>query len=173
MSEAYIGEIRLFAGNYAPENWALCNGRLLNIAEYSALFVVLGTTYGGDGVVQFALPDLQGRLAVGQGQAPGGTNRVMGQQIGAEDVTLNISQLPGHTHQFSVAGAASTGKPQQQVPAAVTGFNLYAPSSAATAATLGPSSVQIVGGGQPHNNVMPSLVLSHIICLIGNFPSIS
>lgn len=171
MSEAFIGEIRLFAGNYAPVNWALCDGSLVSISDNSTLFALLGTTYGGDGVTQFALPDLRGRLPIGQGQTTGGSNRVMGQPIGVENVTLTLGQIPEHTHPFSVAGAASTGKPQGQVPAAVTGFNLYAPAPATSAANLAPSTVQVVGGGQSHNNVMPSLVLTYIICLFGIFPS--
>ena len=88
MSEAYIGEIRLFAGNFAPQNWALCDGRLIAISENDTLFALLGTTYGGDGVTNFALPNLQGRLPIGQGQLPGGSNRVLGQQMGAEDLSL-------------------------------------------------------------------------------------
>ncbi|WP_202760110.1 phage tail protein, partial [Delftia acidovorans] len=130
MSEAFIGEIRLFAGNYAPEGWAPCDGRLLSINDNSALFTLLGTTYGGNGVTQFALPDLRGRLPIGQGQTLGGTNRILGQQIGTENVTLNVNQIPQHSHAFSAAAAASTGKPSGQVPAAVTGFNLYAPAPA-------------------------------------------
>ncbi|CAB5690435.1 Phage Tail Collar Domain [Delftia tsuruhatensis] len=173
MSEAYMGEIRLFAGNYAPQNWALCDGRLIAISENDALFVLLGTTYGGDGVTTFALPDLRGRLPIGQGQGTGRTNRILGQKMGSESVTLTVGQLPQHTHPFAVAGAASTGKPQGQVPAALTGFNLYAPAPPSQATTMAGTTVESVGSGQAHNNVMPSLVLSYIICLYGTFPSMS
>nr|WP_216295682.1 tail fiber protein [Delftia acidovorans]MCA1071695.1 hypothetical protein [Delftia acidovorans] len=173
MSEAFIGEIRLFAGNYAPQGWELCNGSSLPISGNEALYTLLGTTYGGDGQTHFNLPDLRGRLPIGQGQGTDTTSRILGQRMGAENVTLQASQIPMHTHAFAVAGAASTSKPQGQVPAAVTGFNLYAPAPASQATTMAATTVQSVGGGQPHNNVMPSMVLSHIICLYGIFPSMS
>ncbi|WFF80432.1 phage tail protein [Delftia tsuruhatensis] len=170
MSEAYIGEIRLFAGNYAPQGWALCNGSPLSINGNEVLYTLLGTIYGGDGQNTFNLPDLRGRLPIGQGQGPS-SNRILGQILGTENVTLNVEQLPPHRHGFSAAGAASTDKPQGQVPAAVTGFNLYAPTPASTPSTLAPTTVTYVGDGLPHNNVMPSLVLTYIICLSGSYPS--
>lgn len=170
MSEAFIGEIRLFAGNYAPQNWSLCDGSPMQISEYSALFALLGTTYGGNGVTTFALPDLRGRLAMGVGQGTGLSQRVLGQAVGSENVTLVPNNAPAHTHVFAAGGAASSANPQGLVPAAVTGYALYAPS-ATVPQTLSSATVEVAGGGQPHNNVMPSLPLSYIICLNGIFPS--
>ena len=171
MSEAYLGEIRLFAGNYAPPGWQLCNGSLLDISEYDALYALLGTTYGGDGVQKFALPDLRGRLPIGQGQAPGTSQHTLGTQIGTESVTLTSGQMPQHSHALSASGQATANTPAGMLPATVSGFNLYAPEPAATPVALAPASVTVVGDGQPHNNLMPSLVLSYIICLAGIFPS--
>ncbi len=170
MSEAYIGEIRLFAGNYAPQNWAPCDGRLLPISEYEVVFVLLGTTYGGDGVTTFALPDLRGGLAMGVGQGRGLSPRVLGEAVGSENVTLLPNNAPAHTHAFAAGGAASSANPQGLVPAAVTGYALYAPSATAPQA-MSSATVEVAGGGQPHNNVMPSMPLSFIICLNGIFPS--
>jgi microcystin-dependent protein len=170
MSEAFVGEIRMFAGNFAPQNWAPCDGRLLPIAENEVLYTLLGTTYGGDGQTTFGLPDLRGRLPIGMGQGPGLSPRVQGQQMGVESVTLNVAQTPAHTHAFAAGGASSSASPQGLVPAAATGFSFYA--AAPTASTwLAPGTVQTVGGGQPHDNVMPSLAVSFIIALAGIFPS--
>lgn len=170
MSDAYIGEIRLFAGNFAPIGWALCDGSLLSIAQYDVVFSLLGTTYGGDGVSSFALPDLRGRLPIGAGQGPGLSVRVIGEQIGVENVTLVAANTPQHTHALMVGGAASSTSPQGQVPGTVTGFNAYTASSTAPQA-LNAGTVQASGGNAPHNNVMPSLALTHIICLEGIYPN--
>lgn len=170
MSEAYIGEIRLFAGNFAPQGWALCDGSLLSIAQYDVVFSLLGTTYGGDGVSTFALPDLRGRLPIGAGQGQGLSNRVIGEQIGMEKVSLVAANTPPHTHAFMVGGSASSNSPQGQVPSTVTGFNAYTASNTAPQA-LNAGTVQASGGGSPHDNVMPSLALTHIICLEGVYPS--
>lgn len=170
MSEAFIGEIRLFAGNYAPQNWALCDGRSLPISEYDVVFALLGTTYGGDGVTTFALPDLRGRLPIGVGQGTGLSVRVLGERFGVEQVTLLPNNAPAHTHAMVGGGAASSTNPAGLVPAAVTGFNLYA-ASTTSPQTLAASTVDVAGGGLPHNNVMPSLPLSFIICLNGIYPS--
>ncbi len=170
MSEAFIGEIRLFAGNYAPQSWSLCDGRVLPISEYELLFILLGTTYGGNGVITFAVPDLRGRLAMGVGQGTGLSPRVLGEAVGSENVTLLPNNAPAHTHAFAAGGAASSAHPEGLVPAAVTGYTLYAPSVTAPQA-LSSATVEVAGGGQPHNNVMPSMPLSFIICLNGIFPN--
>ncbi|MCE1191425.1 MAG: tail fiber protein [Acidovorax sp.] len=170
MSEAFIGEIRLFAGNFAPQHWSFCDGSLLPIAEYDAAYALLGTTYGGDGVTTFAVPDLRGRLPIGVGQGPGLSLRVLGEQVGVEQVTLLANNAPAHTHALAAGAAASNVNPAGLAPAAVTGFNLYAASTTAPQALAG-STVDVAGGGMPHNNVMPSMPLSFIVCLNGIFPS--
>ena len=170
MSEAYLGEIRMFAGNFAPQNWAPCDGRLLPIAENDALFTLLGTTYGGDGQTTFGLPDLRGRLPIGMGSGPGLSPRAQGQAMGVESVTLTVAQTPAHTHAFAAGGASSSTSPQGLVPAAATGFSFYAATPSGSDA-LNPGTVQAVGSGQPHDNVMPSLAVSFIIALAGIYPS--
>lgn len=174
MSEAYVGEIRMFAGDFAPINWAPCDGRTLQINEYEVLYTLLGTTYGGDGRTNFNLPDLRGRLAIGmgQGQNPPLTDRPLAQQTGVETVTLAEANIPAHSHTFAVGSAATSNSPAGgMVPAAVSGFKLYA-STATSSASLDPKVVQPApGGSQAHNNVMPSLPISFIICLQGLYPS--
>jgi microcystin-dependent protein len=171
MSDPYVGEVRMFAGNFAPDQWALCDGQLLSIAEYDTLFVLIGTTYGGDGQTTFAVPDLRGRIPVHAGQGAGLTNRVLGQQGGAESVTLTAAQMPGHTHAMlasrDVANAAYSGA--NGVPAAAAGTAVYGPVTVAgpmTANTIGPA-----GGSQAHDNVGPFLCVNFIIALYGIFPS--
>jgi len=170
MSEAYLGEIRMFGGNYAPQGWAPCDGRLVSIAENDALYALLGTLYGGDGVTTFGLPDLRGRLPIGMGQGPGLSPRPQGQRTGVENVTLTTAQTPAHTHAFAAGGASSSASPQGLVPSAATGFSFYA-AAPSDATWLNPGTVQTVGGGQPHDNVMPSLAVGFIIALEGIFPS--
>ncbi len=171
MSEAYVGEIRMFAGNYAPEGWLPCDGSAQSINTYQALYSLLGTTYGGDGVNNFKLPDLRGRLPIGMGQGTGLTARPLGQQTGTETVTLTVAQTPAHSHGFAAGGTASAASPQGLVPGTTSGFNLYA-TSATAGAWLAPGSVTPSdGGAQPHNNVMPSLAISFIICTQGYYPS--
>ena len=164
MSDPYLGEIRIFAGNYAPVNWAMCDGQLLQIAQYDALFSLIGTSYGGDGLNTFALPDLRGRLPIHQG---GGF--VTGGAAGAETVTLTAQQLAGHTHPLMASTALAT----QESPAGnVTGqteIALYgneSPSGPMNGQALPP-----VGGSQPHDNVQPFLCLTFIICTNGIYPT--
>jgi microcystin-dependent protein len=166
----YIAEIRMFAGNFAPLGWAFCNGQLLAISQNDALFSLIGTTYGGDGFTTFALPDLRGRAPVHMGQGPGLQNFVLGQQGGAEVVTLNVAQLPIHSH---VAGASSANGssdgPAGGVPARnAAGAPQYGtpPNTNMAAAAL-----QSTGGTQPHTNMQPCLAINFIICLEGIYPS--
>lgn len=173
-----MSEIRLFAGNFAPLSWAYCNGALMSIAENSALFSLLGTTYGGDGQVTFALPDLRSRVAVGTGQGPGLSNWDLGEVIGAENVTLITPQIPAHTHTATATAAphANTAAGTLNTPggnyAANSGSDLYAET-----ATVNMGSNQFVfalsptGGTQPHNNIMPYLALNFIIAVEGIYPS--
>lgn len=166
----YIGEIRMFAGNFAPNGWMFCEGQLLPIAENDALFNLIGTTYGGDGQVTFALPDLRGRVPIHQGLGPQST-RILGEAAGSEAVTLTIQQTPIHNH--AVLAASSLGhlaEPEGAVIAAHRDFSVFH-SSANTpmAAMLSPSP----SGSQPHENQPPYLCVSFIISLFGIFPTFS
>jgi microcystin-dependent protein len=171
MAGPYTGEMRMFAGNFAPADWALCNGQLLSIADNTELFDLIGTTYGGDGATTFALPDLRGRLPLHAGRAQTGTAYTLGQSLGVETVTLTPSQLPPHIHAVLAAtGAAGQTSPAGAVPAtAPAESRVYQPTSsppqAMNASALAPS-----GAGQPHDNLMPYLCISFIICLVGAFP---
>ncbi len=166
--EQYIGEIRMFAGDYAPEGWSLCNGQILSIANNEVLFTLIGTTYGGNGQTTFALPNFQSRVIVHQGQNPGtGTNYVIGQMGGVESVTLNVSQLPAHTHQVNASSLeGTTPSPKNAVWAKNMQYSTQPPTG-----TLDTTIVSSVGGNIPHDNVMPFLTISYIIALSGNYPS--
>lgn len=167
--DAYIGEIRMFAGDYAPQGWALCDGNLLNIVDNEPLFYLLGTTYGGNGVTNFALPDLRGRLPLGQGQGPGRSVRPLGQPFGSETVRLGQAELPQHTHTLQAGGDASTSSPLGAFPG-VGMFNQYA-SAASTPAVMASSAVTRAGSDGVHDNVMASTCINFIISLAGSFPS--
>lgn len=177
MSEQFLGEIRMFGGNFAPMDWMFCNGQLLNISEYSALYALIGTTYGGNGTTNFALPDLRCRLAVGEGQGPGLTARTIGTVDGQETVTLTQQQMPAHNHIATATTAAGnlTGPAATAVTAAPagTGSFLYAiPGSVpVTTVAMAPQSITSAGGNQSHGNLMPSLCVSFIIAVTGIFPS--
>lgn len=169
MSNPYFGEIRLFAGNFAPLGWAFCHGQLVSIAENDALFNLIGTTYGGDGQQTFALPDLRGRVPVHQGSGPGLSPRSIGEQAGAEAVTLTSVQLPAHSHSLvaTSAPASATAGPAGGVLATAS-VKLYgngAPGSPMANAAISPS-----GGSQPHDNMAPFLALNYIISLFGIYP---
>lgn len=166
--DQYVGEIRLFAGDYAPEGWALCNGQLLSIFENEVLFSLIGTTYGGDGQTTFALPNFQGRVVVHQGQNPmTGTTFVNGQMGGTESVTLISSQLPAHTHQVKASSLdGTTNSPENAVWAKDIQYSTQPPNG-----TMNPAVVSSVGGNAPHNNVMPFLTISYIIALYGIYPT--
>lgn len=169
MAEPYLGEIRMFGGNFAPTGWALCKGQLLPISENEALFNLIGTTYGGNGVATFALPDLQGRVPIHQGKAVDQpTTFVMGQKSGTETVTLTTSNLPRHTHKVRCSSQLGTkDSPSGAVWAKqVQEFSTNAPDIALNAA-----SINSVGGNQPHENMMPFGVVSYIIALHGVYPS--
>jgi microcystin-dependent protein len=168
MSEPFLGEIRIFPYNFAPRSWAFCSGQILAIAQNTALFSLLGTTYGGNGTTTFALPDLRGRVAVSSGQGPGLSNYDLGQVGGTESVTLTQNQMPGHSHLASVNnGAATSTRPNNQVPAQST----PAYAAAGDGSTFNPAFIQNTGGGQPHGNVQPFLTLNFCIALEGIFPS--
>ena len=173
-----LAEIRLFAGNFAPLSWAYCNGALLSIAENTALFSLLGTTFGGDGQVTFALPDLRGRVAVGTFQGNGLSNWDLGQVQGVEQVTLLQTQIPAHIHGVMAAAkaGANTAAGNSATPgnnyAANSGSDLYAETSDVTLGSNNFSfALQPAGGTQPHNNMMPYLALNFIIAVEGIYPS--
>jgi microcystin-dependent protein len=166
--EPYLGEIFLVPYNFAPRGYAFCQGQILPIAQNTALFSLLGTTYGGNGTTTFALPDLRGRVAESTGQGPGLSNISLGQVGGSETVTLTQNQMPAHGHPASSTQAAGTStRPSNQFPAA--SQPVYAAATDGT--TLNPGFIQPVGGSQPHNNLQPFLGLNYIIALEGIFPS--
>ena len=170
MSQPYVGEIRIFAGNFAPAGWSFCDGSLLSIAANPTLFQLIGTTYGGDGTTTYALPDLRGRVSVGVGQGSQTSNYTIGEQIGVETVTLTTSQLAVHTHEFNPGaspGAETTNRPDNAYPA-IGGYYATTPNSASP---MPAATVSSVGGGQAHDNMGPFLTLSFIISLFGIFPS--
>jgi microcystin-dependent protein len=167
MSSPFIGEIRMFGGNFAPAGWAFCNGALLAISDNDALFNLIGTTYGGDGQTTFALPNLQSRVPVHVG--PG---FVLGQSGGVETVTLTTSQIPAHTHQascFAVAGNSASPAACRWASSADTAINPYAPPPSDS--TMNAGAVGSDGGSQPHDNMIPFLCVNFILSLFGVFPS--
>ena len=171
-SEAYMASIVLFAGNFAPRNWALCQGQLVSIAQNSALFSLLGTTYGGDGVTTFALPDLRGRVATGTGQSPGTNNVSLGEMAGSPTVTLLVTQMPAHTHPVMASQAADTTNPTGSVPAndaRGTPLNIY--NTTSDGSVMNPQMIGVAGGSQPVNIEQPYLGLNYIICTEGIYPS--
>lgn len=172
--ESFIGEIKMFAGNFAPRGWAFCDGQLLAIASNSALFSILGTTYGGDGRTSFALPDLRGRVAMHPGSGPGLTPRRLGERGGTETNTLTVNQLPSHNHTATATNPvyddeANTDDPTGKYPA-VSGENMYSDQTNVDGA-LPTITVNHTGGSQSVNNLQPYTTVNYIICLQGLFPS--
>lgn len=171
MSTPYVGEIRMFAGNFAPNGWAFCDGSLLSISQDEVLFSLIGTTYGGDGQTTFALPDLRGRLPVHQGGRSGLSNYQMGQSFGSESVTLTPAQVPSHGHGLVASGATGSGtSPVGSVPAAASAGARYSAGSS-PGPNMAADAVGATGGSQPHSNLMPSQCVSFIISRYGIYPS--
>lgn len=166
----------MFGGNFAPRGWALCDGQLMPISGNEALFALIGTTYGGDGITTFGLPDLRGRVPLHQGQGPGLANYTIGQKAGTEAVTLISTQLPVHNHASTIGSGASSQPATATDPAGrafavpTDGSNAYANSADGSMGGSG-SSLPINGGSQPHDNVQPFLCVNFCICLEGVFPS--
>jgi len=165
MAQPYVGEIRMFAGNFAPAGWMFCEGQLLPISEYETLFNLIGTTYGGDGQSTFALPDLRGRVPIHMGNG-----FTLAETGGVEQVTLTVSQIPAHSHvALASNGLGNDPNPQTNLLAESSVISLY--QSAAPSIAMAPNSISSVGGSQPHNNFQPYLCVDFIISLFGIFPS--
>jgi microcystin-dependent protein len=177
MSSPFIGQIMIFAGNFAPVGWALCDGRLLPVSDNAALFDVIGTTYGGDGTVTFALPDLRGRVPLGKGAGRGLSSYQLGQKVGTETVALTVAQMPSHAHVVNAVSGPGNGN----IPAGNTLLSgvggqaasgpyqtpAYAAPSGNTTSLAG-NTVASTGGGQPHQNLQPFLVFNFCIALGAN-----
>lgn len=173
MNDQYLSEIRLFGGTFAPQGWAFCDGNLLPIAQHQPLFSLLGTRYGGDGISDFALPDLRGRLPVHAGDGPNLSPKPLGARYGTERVMLQESQMPNHSHimQASLNDATSPA-PQNNVTGKTDNpFYSIPTSGTGEPVTLANCVVESTGGGQAHENMMPSLGLTFIIALVGEYPS--
>lgn len=169
MSTPYLGEIRVFAGSYAPKGWAFCDGQLMSVVQNQALYSLLGTTYGGNGVTTFALPDLRGRVPIHFGNRQGYGTVNLGESGGSEAHTLSLQELPAHTHLMNASSAAATDvSPKDRTWAKKE--NSFGPFELPTA-SMHSSTVSTVGGSQPHLNMQPYLVLNFIIALAGVFPS--
>lgn len=171
--DPFIGQIKMFAGTFAPQNWALCDGQLLPISSNAELFSLIGTFYGGDGRLNFALPDMRGRLSMNYGQAPGLTNRILGSRFGVESVKLTANELPTHTHAFQVStqGAQSSSPAERMIATPETVETLFVDFDSAKQASLRTDIVKETGAGQAHTNVMPFLCVNFIIALKGIYPS--
>lgn len=172
MSTPFVGEIRMFAGTFAPRGWALCDGQLLAVSQNDALFSLIGTIYGGDGRTTFGLPDMRGRLPIHMGTGPGLSPRIQGSKGGLESVTLSADELPTHNHEVNASSAAGNHTSPQNHFFAQEGAAVYHQQPFSTnVVSLGDSTVTSIGGGRPHSNLMPSLCVNFIIALFGIYPS--
>lgn len=174
MSDPFVGEIKMFAGNFPPNGWQLCQGQLIPISENETLFQLIGTTYGGDGENTFALPNLASRVAIHQGQGPGITQSyIIGEIAGTEEVTLTTQQIPQHTHIAVTASTGQVGTAANNILADAqstqTGPRIY--STQATNVTMNANTIAPAGGSQPHSNIQPTLAINFIISLFGIFPT--
>jgi microcystin-dependent protein len=171
MADPFVAEIRIFPFNFPPKGWAFCNGQLLPLSQNTALFALLGTTYGGDGKSTFALPDLQGRAPMHPGQGPGLSLHDLGETGGSETVTLLPSEVPVHTHALRAQSApADTNLPSGHSLARVIGATPYREPAGAPLTAMSPSALSPAGGGAPHNNMMPYLTFYFCIAMQGVFP---
>ncbi len=170
MSEPFVGEIKMFAGNFAPRGWAFCDGQLLAVSQNDALFSLLGTIYGGDGRTTFGLPDMRGRIPLHQGTGPGLSSRKLGSQSGSEQETLNTTQLPSHNHDFvaSLDNATSSDPQAKQIAPSTTIRYLNA---AASDTSFSDNALGTNGDSRSHTNIQPSLCIHYIIALFGIYPS--
>lgn len=171
MADPYVGEIRIFAGNYAPVDWALCDGSLIRIQQNSALFSVIGTTYGGDGKTTFALPNFMGAAPIHQGSGAGLTPRTLGESGGSQTVTLLSTELPNHTHGVNAQLTPTDGAgPEGAIWASSAASRGQAIYSATPNVAMNPLALNITGSSQPHNNMQPFVAMTFIIALQGVYP---
>jgi microcystin-dependent protein len=169
MSDPFVGEIRMFAGNFAPRGWAMCDGQLMSISQNAALFTLLRTQFGGDGRTVFALPDLQGRVPIGLGEGPGLSERVIGEQVGVASVSLNQAEMPAHQH----TPMGSSSEDAAATPSEATwGMNATEPRYRTGAGTvpMQAEALSVTGGGLPHQNMQPYVAVTFMIALQGIFP---
>lgn len=168
MSAPFIGEIKMFAGNFAPRGWAFCDGQVLAISQNDALFSLLGTYYGGDGRTSFGLPELRGRIPIHMGTGPGLTPHNIGSRGGAERVTVTTTELPPHTHPSASANAPNAGTARGTLLATQSDVDVYGPNDTTQ---MHSNASRAVGGGQQHDNIMPFQCVHYIIALVGIYPS--
>lgn len=172
MAQPYVGEIRMFAGNFAPAGWMFCDGQLLPISENEVLFQLIGTTYGGDGESTFALPNMQSRIPIHMGTGPDGTTYQLAEQAGTEQETLTVQQIPSHNHAVLANGNSGGGtSPQGSYLARNASADFYIDDTSGGLVSLNTNTISPTGGSQPHNNVQPFLCINFIISLFGIFPS--
>jgi microcystin-dependent protein len=178
MSQPYTGEIRCFGFTFAPASWAFCNGQLMDISQNEALYTIIGTTYGGDGVNTFGLPNLQGRIPMHWGNGPGGFNTVIGQVQGQTTVTLTTNQMPAHAHVITADQVGSGGVPEKSATPNPNAFlgpsnpdGAFATAPGSIAANFASNAIGSAGGSQPHDNMQPYLAVNFCICLFGIYPS--
>lgn len=171
MSEPFVGEVRMFAGNFAPRGWAFCDGQLLAVSQNDALFSLLGTIYGGDGRTTFGLPDIRGRIPLHAGSGPGLSPRRLGAKSGAEKETLTVNQLPSHSHSLTgnSADASQTNPSNNALAKSNPAAGMYTTSSATV--SLSSNAVSSIGGSRSHTNLMPFVCINYIIALFGIYPS--
>ncbi len=170
MTQPYVGEIRMFAGNFPPVGWEFCDGGLYPISEYDVVFTLIGTTYGGDGQSTFALPDLRGRVPIHMGTATSGTSYVIGQSGGVESVTLTTQQIPAHTHQFLADNDdGNVITPAGTLPARSNNVKVY--TNSPTDGAFAANAISPAGASQPHDNMQPYLGVNYIFSMYGEFPS--
>ncbi|MCB1560033.1 MAG: phage tail protein [Xanthomonadales bacterium] len=170
MSEPFVGEIRMFAGNFAPRGWAFCDGQLLAVSQNDALFSLLGTIYGGDGRTTFGLPDLRGRIPLHAGTGPGLSPRRLGAHAGVEGVTLTVNQMPSHSHPAQASTQlADTPNPGGNLPARSSTVDLYI--NEPPSVDMNAQAISRTGGSRSHTNLMPALCVNFIIALVGIYPS--
>lgn len=174
MSEGFLGEIRMFSGGFAPQGWMECNGQILPISQYQALYSILGPVYGGNGTTTFALPNLNGRVPMHFGQGPGQPHAI-GESAGLSGVTLTVDQMPAHSHSARLKGASQGNRdsPAGNVPGVASGNKAYCQASGGALANMDGQSVVIGNAGEstPHENMQPYLTTTFIICMVGIYPS--
>ena len=171
MSEAFTGEIRIFTGDFAPRNWAFCDGQILGVSQFQELFSLLGTIYGGDGRSKFGLPDMRGRIPMHQGTGPGLTPRAIGTRLGYETIGLSSDQIPEHNHSMQASTKLANSVEATERVLAMTPEPFYAPYSDDKVTNLLDGTVGKTGGGEKHENRQPCLALNYIICIRGIYPS--